>query len=77
MKKLRWASYTDSSKMIDEVQPGELAIYCLACPQPSINISENWREDPARHVSFSFFRKKIYVFDWVIGQVAVQTYICG
>ena len=51
MKKLKWAGYTGSSKVVHEVQPGELAIYCLACPQPGINILENWREDPARHVS--------------------------
>ena len=77
MKKLKWAGYTSSSKMVHEVQPGELAIYCLACPQPGINIPENWREDPARHVSYHRVFSEKYIFDWVFGQVAVQTYIYG
>lgn len=26
--------------------PGSLALYCAACPQPKINIPNNWRSDP-------------------------------
>ena len=54
MKKLKWASYTSNSKKVHQVQPGELAIYCPACPQPGINILDNWREDPSRDVSSYF-----------------------
>lgn len=75
MKRLKWAGYTGDSKKVHQVQPGELAIYCPACPQPGINIPESWRDDPARHVSSNVFLKKS--FDSVIGQVDVQTYICG
>ena len=37
---------------VKEVKAGELAIFCPACPQPGINILENWREDNAQHVMF-------------------------
>lgn len=50
MKKLKWAGYAGSSRKVTEVQPGELAIFCPACPQPGINIPDNWREDSARYV---------------------------
>ena len=52
MKKLKWAGYAGSSKKVKDVGPGELAIFCPACPQSGINIPENWREDPARHVEY-------------------------
>lgn len=31
-----------------EVQPGSLAIFCPACPQPGINLPENWKKDQKR-----------------------------
>jgi len=52
MKRLKWAGYAGSSKKVSEVQPGELAIFCPACPQAGINIPDNWREDNARHVFY-------------------------
>lgn len=48
MKKLKWAGYAGSSKSVEDVKPGELTIYCPACPQPGINIPDNWRDDQAR-----------------------------
>jgi hypothetical protein len=51
MKKLKWSGYAGSSKKVKDVGPGELAIFCPACPQQGINIPDNWREDKARHVS--------------------------
>ena len=48
MKKLKWAGYAGSSKSIKDVQPGELATFCPACPQVGVNIPDNWRDDPAR-----------------------------
>lgn len=50
MKKLKWAGYAGSSRKVKDVEPGELAIFCPACPQPGINIPDDWREDTARHV---------------------------
>ena len=35
--------------------PGDLAIFCPACPQPGINLPENWKE-----VYDSFVLSKIY-----------------
>ena len=52
MKKLKWAGYGSNGKKVIDVTPGELAIYCPACPQPGINIPDNWMEDPNRHVKF-------------------------
>jgi hypothetical protein len=28
--------------------PGELAIFCAACPQPGVNLPEGWENDPER-----------------------------
>jgi CxC2 like cysteine cluster associated with KDZ transposases len=58
MKKLKWAGYAGSSKKVNDVAPGELAIFCPACPQQGINIPDNWREDNARHVHI------IYLYNW-------------
>lgn len=33
-----------------EDQPGGLAIFCPACPQPGINLPKNWDQDPKRYV---------------------------
>lgn len=32
------------------IEPGALAIFCPACPQPEINLPSNWREDERRWV---------------------------
>lgn len=29
-----------------KVQPGELALFCATCPQPGINLPEDWADDP-------------------------------
>ena len=33
-----------------ELQPGSLAIFCPACPQPGINLPKEWNQDPKRYV---------------------------
>jgi hypothetical protein len=48
MKKLKWAGYAGGSKSVKEVKPGELTIFCPACPQPGVNIPDNWKDDSAR-----------------------------
>lgn len=48
MKKLKWAGYADGAKSVKDVKPGELTIFCPACPQPGINIPDNWKDDSAR-----------------------------
>lgn len=29
---------------------GDLAIFCSICPQPGINIPDDWKEDPQRYL---------------------------
>ena len=48
MKKLKWAGYGHNGKRPSHVEPGELANYCPACPQPGINLPEDWKNDPNR-----------------------------
>jgi hypothetical protein len=51
MKKLKWAGRVGNVAPVSAVGAGELAIYCPACPQPGINIPDDWKDDTARHVS--------------------------
>jgi hypothetical protein len=48
MKKLKWAGY--GHKVMDhrDPAPGSLANFCPACPQPGINVPDNWLDDPKR-----------------------------
>lgn len=48
MKRLKWAGFGNHDKKASEVNAGELAVFCPACPQPGVNIPENWKSDPAR-----------------------------
>ncbi len=34
----------------DSVKPGDLAVRCPACPQPELNLPDNWKEDRERCV---------------------------
>jgi len=34
-----------------ELQPGSLAIFCPACPQPGINLPDEWDQDPKRYIA--------------------------
>ena len=50
MKQLKWDRYCNDNKNISEVSPGQLTVFCLACPQPGVNLPNNWKDDPAQHV---------------------------
>jgi len=50
VKKLRWAGYVQQVGQPINLKPGELGIFCLACPQVGINLPENWKEDSNRWV---------------------------
>jgi CxC2 like cysteine cluster associated with KDZ transposases len=50
MKKLKWAGFGHHSRGHAEVDPGSLAIFCPACPQPGVNLPEQWELDPRRWV---------------------------
>jgi hypothetical protein len=36
------------------VEPGDLAIFCPACPQPGINLPDDWKNDERRWVIIDF-----------------------
>jgi hypothetical protein len=48
MKRLKWGGYGSKGQTVKEVDAGTLAVFCPACPQPGINISNDWMDDPAR-----------------------------
>lgn len=50
MKRLKWAGYGNGHSKVADVKAGELTIFCPACPQPDINIPEDWKQDPARYL---------------------------
>ena len=69
MKRLKWAGYGNTERPASEVTAGKLTVFCPACPQPGINIPDNWKEDPARYVSYS---EKIILFTFFVdGYISV------
>lgn len=50
MKRLKWAGFGNKYTKAADVTAGQLTVFCPACPQPGINIAENWKTDSARHV---------------------------
>ena len=55
MKKLKWAGFGHKAADPMNVAPGELSIFCPACPQPGINLPDDWELDPNRWVYKRFF----------------------
>ena len=45
MKKLKWAGVGCHGKTALDIKNGELANYCPACPQPHINLPDNWKDN--------------------------------
>ena len=48
LKKKKWAGHGHRSDDFSKTAPGELANFCPACPQPGINLPQNWKDDPNR-----------------------------
>ncbi|PPQ94190.1 LOW QUALITY PROTEIN: hypothetical protein CVT25_003780 [Psilocybe cyanescens] len=47
MKKLKWLGFAGhNGRGARDVQKGELANYCPACPQVRVNLLHNWQDDP-------------------------------
>ena len=55
MKKLKWAGFGHKEADPMNVTPGELGIFCPACPQPRINLPDDWKMDQNRWVYKHFF----------------------
>jgi hypothetical protein len=47
-KKLKWSGYGQKPGQTIKPGAGELAIFCPACPQPGINLPDNWLADSNR-----------------------------
>jgi len=56
IKKLKWAGFGHGTPA-DPMKPaaGELTIFCPACPQPNINLPNDWEKDPNRYITFHNF----------------------
>ncbi|KAF9539540.1 hypothetical protein CPC08DRAFT_651156 [Agrocybe pediades] len=53
MKKLKWAGYGCNGRPVKDLEAGELANFCVACPitqGDNKNVADNWKEDPNRWV---------------------------
>jgi hypothetical protein len=50
MKKLKWAGYGHNKKDPLHPEPGTLANSCPTCPQPGINLPDDWKDDPNRYL---------------------------
>lgn len=47
MKKLKWAGFgQDTKRNSGMAANGELSVFCPACPQPGINIEDDWQDGP-------------------------------
>jgi hypothetical protein len=53
MKKLKWAGFGHTVMDHNDPAPGILANFCPACPQPGINLPDNWVDDPKRCATVS------------------------
>jgi hypothetical protein len=39
----------DGSRSIEETEPGELAVRCIACPRPGVNLPDGWDTSPQEY----------------------------
>ena len=50
-------------------KPGDLAIFCPACPQPDINLPQGWESDPKRY--------QLYIMSMIFMLILLDGYIPG
>lgn len=48
LKKKKWYGHAFRGSEPTESVPGEMALFCPACPQPGINLPDEWRRDGNR-----------------------------
>jgi hypothetical protein len=53
LKKIKWGGYAHTLADVNSPKPGELTLFCPACPQPGVNLREDWKDDPNRYPPFS------------------------
>ncbi|KAF8816865.1 hypothetical protein BYT27DRAFT_7076211, partial [Phlegmacium glaucopus] len=54
-KRLKWARRGTEDRKVSDVKDGELVSFCPACPQPGINLPDDWKDDPARQVNWQLY----------------------
>lgn len=52
IKKLQWAGYGYNHLDANNPPKASLANFCAACPQPGVNLAQNWKDDPNRYIFF-------------------------
>ncbi|KAK7020260.1 hypothetical protein VNI00_017752 [Paramarasmius palmivorus] len=45
----------DRDRRLEDIRPGELAVRCIACPQPGVNLPEGWQA-VASHSRFLYYK---------------------
>ena len=51
MKKLKWAGYGHMKADPMNLEASKLTIFCPTCPQPKVNLPDDWKDDPNRFFS--------------------------
>lgn len=49
LKYRKWHGFAHSKDV--NPGPGDLALFCVACPQPGINLPDRWEDDPEQYVT--------------------------
>ena len=64
MKKLKWAGVAHRPEETD-IKPGELANFCPACPQPGVNLPDDWMDDSQKYGVIYHNMCNSYLDRWV------------
>lgn len=48
LKLRKWSGY--GHEAAEKIPAGGLVNFCPACPQPGVNLPEDWKEDPERYL---------------------------
>ncbi|KAF9471221.1 hypothetical protein BDN70DRAFT_820283 [Pholiota conissans] len=54
-KHVKWAGFAHTRDDTAAPSPGQLTLFCPACPQPNINLPKDWMEDTNQNVYIRFF----------------------
>ena len=57
LKKLKWGGHLTArdrdGERMDNVRTAELSVFCPSCPQPGVNLPDNWKDDSNRWETLS------------------------
>lgn len=74
MKKLKWAGYGHNKQ--DHLNPpvGSIAIFCPTCPQPTVNLPEDWKLDKNRYYLNAILH--IFLLIFLLQKIRFQACFC-